>query len=157
MSAFQTFCNAISPRRSRRDRPIADTHRPHPRREDRSVRTIIVAHQVSRSEVQGKASVICRANHSAVGCCVTSNHSNCRRPWPRTRNANKSSKVSVGTTHISIAAIASAWFRRKVFQLCDAASEIASCIWRPSTGQPRTPASRARHGSGTRPTAGFPC
>src|SRR5262249_5775822 len=35
------------------------------------------------------------------------------------RNANNSSKVSVGTTHISMATIASAWFRRNVFQLCD--------------------------------------
>jgi protein-L-isoaspartate O-methyltransferase len=38
----------------------------------------------------------------------SSNHNCCRRPWPRTRNANKRSKVSVGTAHISMAAIASA-------------------------------------------------
>src|SRR5467141_1167766 len=35
----------------------------------------------------GKASVIWRANHSAVGLRVTANHNNCRRLWPRTRNA----------------------------------------------------------------------
>jgi tetratricopeptide (TPR) repeat protein len=29
------------------------------------------------------------ASHSAVGCRVTSNHSNCRRPCSRTKNANK--------------------------------------------------------------------
>jgi len=29
------------------------------------------------------------------------------------------SKVSVGTTHRSMAAIACAWFRRNVFQLCE--------------------------------------
>src|SRR6266566_2777616 len=46
-------------------------------------------------------------------------HSSCRRPWPRTRNANKRSKVRVGTTNRSMAAIASAWFRRNVFQLCE--------------------------------------
>src|SRR5438270_12377411 len=63
--------------------------------------------------------MICRASHSAVGCRVTSNHSSCRRPWPRTRNANKRSKVRVGTTHRSMAAIACAWFRRNVFQLCE--------------------------------------
>src|SRR5438105_13186550 len=63
--------------------------------------------------------MICRASHSAVGCRVTSNHSSCRRPWPRTRNANKRSKVRVGTTNRSMAAIASAWFRRNVFQLCE--------------------------------------
>ena len=68
---------------------------------------------------RGKASVICRASHSAVGCRVTSNHSNCRRPWPRTKNANNRSKVSVGTTHISIAAITSMWFRRNVLQDCE--------------------------------------
>jgi hypothetical protein len=33
--------------------------------------------------------------------------------------ANNLSNVTVGTTHISMAAIASAWFRRKVFQDCD--------------------------------------
>src|SRR4029453_13157980 len=37
----------------------------------------------------GNASVIWRANHSAVGLLVTANHSNCRRLWPRTRNANR--------------------------------------------------------------------
>ncbi len=56
----------------------------------------------------------CRASHSAVGCRVTSNHSNCRRPWLRNRNANNRSKVSDGTTHI--AAITSVWFRRNVLQ-----------------------------------------
>ncbi len=63
--------------------------------------------------------MICRASHSAVGCRVTSYQSKLRRPCPSTRKANNRSKVAVGTTHISIAAIASAWLRRKVFQLCD--------------------------------------
>src|SRR5205807_265484 len=44
---------------------------------------------------------------------VTSN------PTARTRNANKRSKLRVGTTHRSMAAIACAWFRRNVFQLCE--------------------------------------
>ena len=52
--ANQTFRNAILPRRSRRDRPVADTHRPHPRREDMSVGTVIVAHQISRRRCPGK-------------------------------------------------------------------------------------------------------
>jgi hypothetical protein len=60
-----------------------------------------------------------RASHSAVGWRVTSNHSSCRRPWPRTRNANNRSKVRVGTTQRSMAAIACAWFRKNVFQLCE--------------------------------------
>src|SRR6266446_2468163 len=37
----------------------------------------------------------------------------------RTRKANSRSKVRVGTTHRSIAAMASAWLRRNVRQLCD--------------------------------------
>src|SRR5262249_11919017 len=37
----------------------------------------------------GNASVIWRANHSAVGLRVTANHSNCRRLWPRTRHAKR--------------------------------------------------------------------
>ena len=61
--------------------------------------------------------VICRASHSAVGFRVTPNHKNCRRPWPKIRNANRSSKVTVGTMHMSMAAIPSALFCRKVFQV----------------------------------------
>src|SRR5260221_11142948 len=36
---------------------------------------------------QGNASVIWRANHSAVGLRGTANHNNARRLWPGTRNA----------------------------------------------------------------------
>ncbi len=36
---------------------------------------------------QGNASVICRANHSAVGFPVTAVHTSRRRRWQRTRNA----------------------------------------------------------------------
>jgi len=48
------------------------------------------------------ASGVGRGSHSDVGCRVTSNHNSCRRP-----------------THISIAAIACALFRKNVFQVCD--------------------------------------
>src|SRR5450759_975914 len=58
---------------------------------------------------QGNASVIWRANHSAVGCRVTANHNNCRRPWPKIRNAKSCTKAIVGTTKRSIDAIPSAW------------------------------------------------
>src|SRR6476646_2222857 len=44
--ADQTFGTTILPRRPRRDRSIADTHRPHPRREDVSIGAVVVAHQV---------------------------------------------------------------------------------------------------------------
>ena len=43
---------------------------------------------------RGDASVIWRANHSAVGCRVTANHNSCRRPWPRIRNAKSCSRQS---------------------------------------------------------------
>jgi hypothetical protein len=46
--ANQTFRNAILPRRSRRDRPVADTHRPHPTLECMPVGSVIVAHQIDR-------------------------------------------------------------------------------------------------------------
>jgi hypothetical protein len=42
------------PWRSRRDRSVADTHRPHPRREDMSVGTVVVAHQVGWRRGPGK-------------------------------------------------------------------------------------------------------
>src|SRR2546427_8458843 len=42
----------------------------------------------------GNASVIWRANHSAVGLRVTANDNNCRRLWPRTRNAKSCERES---------------------------------------------------------------
>ena len=66
---------------------------------------------------RGRASMICRASHSAVGCRVTSNHSSCRRPWPTNQTSAQSS--ASGTTHISTAAIAPAWFWRNVLQDCE--------------------------------------
>ena len=59
------------------------------------------------------------ASHSAVGCLVTANQSDCRRPWPTTRNANRHSKLMMGTTQRSIAVMASVWLRRTVRQPCD--------------------------------------
>ena len=72
--------------------------------------------KVLGADSHGKASVICRVSHSAGGCLVTSNQSNRRGPWPKTKNANNPSNVSVGTTHKSIAAIAFAWLRRNAFR-----------------------------------------
>ena len=48
------------------------------------------------ADAHGKDSVICRASHSAVGWRVTSNHSNCRRPCPRTTNSEKALKGQRG-------------------------------------------------------------
>jgi Integrase core domain len=54
------------------------------------------AHLQVGTDPQAKASVICRASHTAVGCRVTSNHSSCRRPWPRTRKAFDPNAMSTG-------------------------------------------------------------
>ena len=55
----------------------------------------------------------------SLGFRVTANQSSCRRRWPTTRNANRHSNVSVGPTQRSLSAIASAWLRRNVRQVCD--------------------------------------
>src|ERR1700674_1245406 len=65
---------------------------------------------------QGKASVIWRASHSAVGLVVTPIHRRQRRPSPKMTNTNSRSNASVGTMRKSTDAIPSAWLRRKVFQ-----------------------------------------
>jgi len=63
---------------------------------------------------QGKASVIWRASHSAVGLVVTPIHRRRRRPSPKMTNTNSRSNASVGTMRKSTDAIPSAWLRRKV-------------------------------------------
>src|SRR6266511_5117345 len=96
-------------------------------------------------------------------------------PWPTTRNANNRSKVRVGTTSRSMAAIACAWLRKNVFQPCDGdpprtmyfetarldhepdRSAKALADEGPSTGRPRSRASTVRDGSETLPTLGFLC
>jgi len=72
------------------------------------------------------------------GLRVTANHSSCPRPWPRTRKANSRSKVRVGTTHRSTAAMASTWLRRNVRQLCEGGPRRAgSCTSKPLTSTKR--------------------
>src|SRR5690348_14861238 len=68
---------------------------------------------------QGKASVIWRASHSAVGLVVTPIHRRRRRPSPKMTNTNSRSNVSVGTMRKSTDAMPSAWLRRKVFHPWD--------------------------------------
>ena len=84
-----------------------------------SIGTVIVAHQVGRRRCPGEG----------LGdllrqplCCRMPGHLEPQQlpsAVARTTNANKRSKVSVGTTHMSTAAIASAWFSRNVFQDCE--------------------------------------
>jgi hypothetical protein len=79
----------------------------------------------------------------SLGCRVTANQSSCRRRWPTTRNANRHSNVSVGPTQRSISAIASAWLRRNVRQVCDGGPRrrimyletVDLAIWTPSLKQ----------------------
>src|SRR5262245_58799718 len=47
-------------------------------------------------------------------------------------------------------------FAEKSSRFATAASKVAPYISTPSTGPPQSPASKARHGSRTRPTGGFP-
>ena len=86
--------------------------------------------------------------HSAVGCRVTANQRSWRRPWPKTRNANRHSKVTVGTTQRSTAAIASARLRRNVRQVCDGGPRCRIMTWRPQrprqVGDERTEQSEDR-------------
>jgi transposase InsO family protein len=49
--------------------------------------TIVWLSDKAAATSPANASVIWRANHSAVGLQATANHNNCRRLWPRTRNA----------------------------------------------------------------------
>src|SRR6266568_5905025 len=115
----QTFNVRVLPRRPRGDRAVTNPHRSHSIREGLSVSTIIVTDQIARRRLPRECLHDLRASHSAVGCRVTANQISCRRPWPTTRKANRHSNVTVGTTHRSIAAIASAWLRRNVRQVCD--------------------------------------
>src|SRR5438477_5795866 len=52
--ADQTLHIRILPRRSWRDRSVADAHSPHPGREDMSVGFVIVAHQIGRRRCPGE-------------------------------------------------------------------------------------------------------
>jgi hypothetical protein len=110
-----------------------------PWRAPSSIRSNLFRRDRASCATYGRARAAYRyRRYSAVGCRVTANHISCRRPWPNTRNANRHSKVSVGTTRRSIAAMASAWLRRNVRQVCDGGPFAGSCIWRPSTRRART-------------------
>ncbi len=104
----QAFSIAVLPGRAERGGPIPDAHCSHTGLERSAKCSVIVTDEILGAVSQGNASVICRANHSAVGCWVTANHSSRRRRWPRTTNAKSCRKAIVGTTKRSIDAISSA-------------------------------------------------
>jgi hypothetical protein len=62
------------------------------------------------------------------------------RPWPRTRKANRRSKVSVGTMQRSIATMASDGCAGMSAKSAMEALGAGSCTWRPSTRRSRTQA-----------------
>src|SRR5260221_6016648 len=105
----------------------------------------------------GRHCCTCEASHYADGLRLTENQSSCSCPWPTTRKANSRSKVRVGTRHRSIAAIASAWLRRNVRQLCDGGPRRPIMCFETVDSATRIQASAARRGSAERPTTGCPC
>src|ERR1039458_4321851 len=66
-----------------------------------------------------KASTICCATHSDVGCSVTPKRSTFLRWCSTTRNTKSTRNLTVGTVKKSVATISPMWFCRKVFQVCD--------------------------------------
>src|SRR6185312_8887687 len=85
---------------------------------------------------QGKASVIWRASHSAVGLVVTPIHRRRRRPSPKMTNTNSRSNASVGTMRKSTHAIPS---RSAAPLLSDARDSVES-----ATPTSRGPQGRTR-------------
>src|ERR1017187_6325066 len=71
---------SVLPGRSERNRPISNAHGAETLHEDGSIRGVPIPNEVSRRMVHGKASVIWREIHSAVGFSVTPNDTQSRRP-----------------------------------------------------------------------------
>ena len=77
--ADQTFGKAVLPWRAGCDRLVADSHRPQPAPDNGPIDSVAIPDQVRGASFQGKASVICRAIHSAVGWTVTLTQTSSRR------------------------------------------------------------------------------
>ncbi len=102
--------------------------------------------------------MICRASQAAVGWRVTSNHRSCRRLWPRTKKANNPLEGQRWyNAHIRPRQSLQRDCEEKSSSFATAAYRLGPYILRPSTGQPCSQASTARHGSATHPTVRFPC
>jgi hypothetical protein len=154
--ADQAFRTAILPWRPRRDRSVADTHRPHPRCEDMPAGAVVVAHRVARRRGPGKR----------LGD-LPSQPLGCRMPCHLEPTAGAGRDPGLGTqtsAQRSASAQRTRWrrlpqrdFAETSSRIATAASKVAPCIWRTSTGLPQSHALEAHHGSGMRPTAGFPC
>src|SRR6185312_1096230 len=153
--ADQTFGTTILPRRSRRDRSIADTHRPHPRLEDVSIGAVVVAHQVGWR--RGPGECLGDLPSQPLGCSDAASPRTItaiagRDPGPGTRTRDQRS-ASAQRTH--------RWeqspqrdFAEKSSRVATAASKFAPYISRPWTEPPQSQASKARHESWMRPKVG---
>src|SRR4029077_8039590 len=69
--SYQPFGKAILPGRGWCGRPVPDAHGTQSARDDNAVNSIPISDHIARGHVPRKASVICRATHSAVGLVVT--------------------------------------------------------------------------------------
>ncbi len=156
--ADETLCNPILPWRSRGDRPIADTHGPHPRRENMSIGAVVVAHQVGWRRVPRKrfgdlpsqplgCRMPCHLEPQQLSPAVTQDQ---ERKQEDQRSASAQRTYQLPRLPARDSAETSSRFAM-------AGSGVAPCISRPSTGPPQSQASEVRHGSGMRPKAGSPC
>src|ERR1017187_478493 len=94
-----------------------------------------------------------RANQASVtGLSIE----NCPRLWLAT-SEEPGRTIPHAVLLLDAAALLVRDFEEMSSKFETAGCELAPCISRPSTGRLRTRASAVRHGSGTRPTAGFPC
>ena len=86
---------SVLPWRSRRDRAVANAHRPNPPREYLAISAVIVADEKGRGCVPWKGFGDLVANDCAVGFVATPIQKMFLRPTPSMTNANRRSKVSV--------------------------------------------------------------
>ena len=113
----QAFNIWVLPGRARRDRAVANPHPSHPVREGLSVGTIIVADQIARRRIPRKClgDLLCQplrllGYREPEKLSATVAHD---------QKGKQALERQGRTRQISTAAIASAWLRRNVRQVCD--------------------------------------
>ena len=154
--ADQTFGTTILPRRPRRDRSIADTHRPHPRREDVSIGAVVVAHQVGWR--RGPGECLGDLPSQPLGCRLPCHlepqqlsPAMPQKPRMQTRDQRSASAQRTHRWQQSPQRDSA----EKSSRVATAASKVAPYISRPWTEPPQSQASEARHESWMRPKVGF--
>ena len=156
--ADQTFRTTILPRRSRRDRSVADTHRPHPRREDVSIGTVVVAHQVGRRRGPGEG--LGDLSGQPLGRRM-SRHLEPQQLSPAvTQNQERKQAIKGQRRHnaqIDRGDRLRVVSKKRLPGLRRRCSNSHYVFRDRRLGHLEPQASGARHGFATRPTAGFPC